>query len=100
MDVCGMYNVGTGKLTTITDLINGILGVFCDPDNRSKVICIPDNHNCVDYYMNIDKARTNLGYQPEFITPHMVFSDYKHEMEVNRFADFFRGRYGTERAYL
>lgn len=97
---CGMYNVGTGKLTTITELIEGIVDVFCEPEDRSKIIYKPEKHNCVDYFMNVDKAKKLLGYNPEYTSPTKVFSDYKKEMQDNRFANFFRDRYGTERAYL
>ena len=42
--------------------------------------------------MNVDKARTNLGYEPVY-SPVKMLEDYKTEMEADRFADFFTERY-------
>lgn len=95
----GIYNVGTGKLTSLDDLVDGIISVFSPLDSRSEKIYRPEKHDCVNYYMNVDKAKKNLGYIPVFTTPELVFKDYKKEMQLNRFAQFFEERYGTSAAY-
>jgi len=47
----------------------------------------------VNYFMNVDKAKRDLGYAPAYDA--MAFlKDYKQEMEEDRFADFFREKYG------
>lgn len=95
----GIYNVGTGKLTSLDSLVNGIISVFSPDDSRSEKIYCPEKHDCVNYYMNVDKAQKKLGYAPAFITPELVFEDYKKEMQLNRFSKFFEERYGTSAAY-
>lgn len=95
----GIYNVGTGKLTSLDSLVDGIIEVFSPADAKSEKIYRPEKHDCVNYYMNIDKAKNNLGYEPLFSTPEKVFSDYKKEMKINRFAKFFEERYGSSAAY-
>lgn len=95
----GIYNVGTGKLTSLDDLVDGIIEVFSSEDARSQKVYRPEKHDCVNYYMNVDKAKQNLGYVPEFASPQLLFEDYKKEMQLNRFASFFEERYGSSSAY-
>lgn len=98
-NTAGIYNVGTGKLTSLDSLVDGIIEVFSPVDKKSEKVYRPEKHDCVNYYMNIDKAKNNLGYEPLFSTPEKVFSDYKEEMKRNRFAKFFEERYGSSAAY-
>ena len=94
----GMYNVGTGRMTSLDDLVTTILDVFGKEGSGQKKVYRPEMHDCVDYFMNVDKARRNLGYEPKF-GPRELFEDYKREMALNRFADFFVERYGDAAAY-
>ena len=48
--------------------------------------------------MNVDKARRNLGYEPQY-GPRELFKDYREEMKLNRFGRFFDERYGSSAAY-
>ncbi len=98
-DCSGIYNVGTGKLTSLDDLVDGIIEVFSSENAKSKKVYRPEKHDCVNYYMNVDKAKHNLGYDPEFTSPYLVFKDYKKEMQLNRFASFFEERFGSSSAY-
>lgn len=89
----GSYNVGTGVMTSLEDFVKDIIEVFSDPANPSEIIYRPEKHDCVNYFMNVDKAKADLGYQPAYDA--MAFlQDYKQEMEDDRFADFFREKYG------
>lgn len=91
-EASGTYNVGTGVLTSLEDQVHNIVDVFCEPDAVSNISYRPEKHDCVNYYMNVDKARTKLGYEPVY-TPVKMLEDYKAEMEADRFADFFTERY-------
>lgn len=95
----GVYNVGTGKMTSLDALVDAIIDVFCSERKVSEKIYKPEKHDCVNYFMNVDKARHNLGYSPSFADAHQLFEDYKKEMETNRFGDFFQERYGSSAAY-
>ena len=88
----GTYNVGTGVLTSLEDQVHNIVDVFCEPGAVSDISYRPEKHDCVNYCMNVDKARTKLGYEPVY-TPVKMLEDYKAEMEADRFADFFTERY-------
>ncbi len=94
----GMYNVGTGRMCGLEEMVDAIIEVFSDPSNRSKKVYRPEMHDPVDYFMNVDKAKRNLGYTPAY-TPVKLFEDYKREMNGSRFAAFFEERYGDSRAY-
>lgn len=91
-DASGTYNVGTGVLTSLEDQVHNIVEVFCEPGAVSEISYRPDKHDCVNYFMNVDKARANLGYEPAY-PPIAMLEDYKREMEADRFADFFLERY-------
>lgn len=95
----GMYNVGTGRMTSLEELVDTIIEVFCDPSHKSEKVYRPEKHDCVNYFMNVDKAKRQLGYVPQY-SPEKLFADYKREMEENRFADFFSERYGSAASYL
>lgn len=90
----GTYNVGTGVLTSLEEQVHNIVEVFCEPEAVSEIGYRPEKHDCVNYFMNVDKARKNLGYEPVY-TPVKMLQDYKEEMEADRFADFFAERYET-----
>lgn len=89
----GSYNVGTGAMTSLEDFVKDIVEVFSPENNISKIVYRPEKHDCVNYFMNVDKAKRDLGYAPAYDA--MAFlKDYKQEMEEDRFADFFREKYG------
>ncbi|WP_158094503.1 NAD(P)-dependent oxidoreductase [Olsenella sp. An290] len=98
VDKSGMYNVGTGRMTSLDELVSTIIEVFAKDTSTSKKVYRPEKHDCVNYFMNVDKARKNLGYEPQY-GPRELFEDYKREMELNRFAGFFSERYGDASAY-
>ncbi|MBY4796992.1 NAD(P)-dependent oxidoreductase [Collinsella sp. AGMB00827] len=96
----GTYNVGTGHLTALEDMVRAIASTFNDPTAPSEIIYRPEKHDSVNYFMNVDKARKQLGYKPIFTTPELVFEDYQREMQINRFAAYFQERYGMSGAYV
>lgn len=100
VEASGTYNVGTGAMTPLEDLVRGIARAFNPAGAASEIIYRPEKHDSVNYYMNVDKARRQLGYAPVFDTPDKVFADYKAEMARNPFAAFFDERFGSSSAYL
>lgn len=89
----GSYNVGTGVMTSLEDFVKGIIQVFSPDDHPSEIVYRPDQHDCVNYFMNVDKAKRDLGYEPAFDAIAFL-EDYRSEMEEDRFAGFFREKYG------
>lgn len=91
----GIYNVGTGVMTSLEQQVKNIITVFSPKDRPSEIVYCPEKHDCVNYYMNVDKAKVELGYSPEY-DPIAFLVDYKKEMEDDRFADFFKEKYGEK----
>lgn len=91
----GTYNVGTGKLTSLDEFVHTIAEVFNPIDKPSSITYRPEMHDCVNYCMNIDKARKYLGYEPQYCSARAMLEDYRNEMELNRFAAFFEERWGA-----
>lgn len=82
----GIYNVGTGTAVTLKDQIEGIIEVFSQDDKKSKIVHYPDKPNSREFIMDIENARKELGYEPEYYYLDYL-RDFKKEMELNRFAE-------------
>ena len=59
-------NVGTGIRTTLREQIEGMIQVFSPKDRRSEIIYKPDGGTFTSFVMDIDNAKTKLGYEPEY----------------------------------
>ena len=85
----GIYNVSTGKGTSLEEQILGIVQVFSPKNKPSKVIYRPEkNVNLNNHRYSIANARKDLGYQPKYSYKDMLI-DMKREMQGARF-DFLK----------
>ena len=82
----GFYNIGTGIPVTIEEQIKTIVDVFSPKDNPSPIVYRPDKVCGGGFLMDITNAKEELGYEPKYDC-RALFEDYKHEMEVQRFAE-------------
>lgn len=80
----GIYNAGTGHGTTLKQQIDGIIKVFSPKAAPSKIIYCPEKKDAMQYIMNIDNAREEIGYEPQYSYEDYL-NDYKLEMNSNRF---------------
>lgn len=80
----GIYNVGTGRAVTLEEQIKGIIEVFSPRDKPSAIIPRPDKPNSRSFIMDIDNAKKDLGYIPQYGYIDYL-KDFKHEMQLNRF---------------
>lgn len=79
----GIYNVGTGKMTTMREQIEGMIEVFSPVDKKSQIIPKPEKRNSMSYVMDIKEAREELGYVPKYDYISYL-KDYKSEMQSKR----------------
>ena len=79
----GHYNAGTGVGVQLIDQIKGIIEVF-SKEKQSRMIFMPEKPNAPQYVMNIDNAKMDLGYQPQYTYIEML-KDIKREKELARF---------------
>ena len=75
----GIYNVGTGMPTTLENQIKGVVEVFSNPENKSKIVYRPDKPSQTSYLYDISKAKKDLGYEVKY--PYLeMLKDMKKEM--------------------
>ena len=63
--------------------------MFSPEDHKSQIVEKPDGAGFTSFVMDIDNARRDLGYEPEY-TYIKYLEDYKKEQELNRFAELWR----------
>lgn len=80
----GTYNVGTGIKTTLKEQIEGMVDVFSPKEKPSKIIAFPEKSSFTSFVMDIENARNDLGYEPQYDYISYL-KDYKEEMLANRF---------------
>ncbi len=76
----GYYNVGTGIGTSLLNQIQGIIDVFSGSNKTSKIIFRPDLPNAPQYIMDIEPAKIELSYSPQYDYIKML-KDFKKAME-------------------
>lgn len=81
----GIYNVGTGKTVSLQEQIEGIIEVFSPEGKKSKIIPRPEMPDSRSFVMDIENAKVELGYEPQYSYMDYL-RDFKKEMELNRFA--------------
>lgn len=82
----GIYNVGTGKGTTLLQQIQGIIDTFCPQDKVSTITFCPNKPDNPEYIMDISNAIDELGYKPQYDYASLL-KDFKKEMELDRFSE-------------
>lgn len=80
----GFYNVATGVPTTLEEQIKGVIEIFSPSDNPSKIIYKPEKPSQNSYLYDIDNAKKDLGYKPNYDYLSML-EDMKKEMNGHRF---------------
>lgn len=80
----GVYNAGTGIKTTLRQQIEGIIKVFSPKLHKSKIIEKPEGDGFISFVMDIENARKELGYEPEY-TYEKYLVDYKKEQDIKRY---------------
>lgn len=80
----GIYNAGTGIKTSLREQIQGMIEVFSPIEKKSKIIEKPEGASFDSFVMDIENAKTDLGYEPLY-TYKKYLQDYKKEQELKRF---------------
>lgn len=86
----GVYNVGCGHPISIEDQIKLIAEVF-NGDKKSKIVYCPEKNNSPQFVLSIDKARRELGYEPQYDFRKLLV-DYKWYLENEPFASIMGKR--------
>ena len=84
----GTYNAGTGIKTTLREQIEGIIKVFAPKGSHLAIIEKPEGASFTSFVMDIENARQDLGYEPEY-TYLKYLGDYKKERDLRRFNELW-----------
>ena len=76
----GIYNVGTGRGITLKEQLEVMVDVFSSDGKKSKIVNKPDKPNSRQFIMDLEKAKRELGYNPEY-SYRDYLKDFKKEME-------------------
>lgn len=68
--------------------IEGIIQVFSPMNNKSEIIDKPDGVGFTSFVMDIENARKDLEYEPQF-TYLKYLEDYKEEQRLKRFDELW-----------
>lgn len=90
----GTYNAGTGIKTTLKEQIDGIIEVFCPNGKKSEIILKPDGKGFTSFVMDIEDAKSDLGYVPKY-DYFGYLRDYKREEEFKRFDQLWNEKNGS-----
>ena len=85
----GIYNVATGRGTTLEEQVRIAAEVFNPENKKSEIIYRPEKPSQTSYLYDITNARKDLGYEPEYDYRAML-EDMKKEMAGSRF-DHLKG---------
>lgn len=85
----GTYNAGTGIKTSLREQIEGMITVFSPAGKHAEIIEKPEGAGFTSFVMDIQNARDELGYEPEF-TYIKYLEDYKKEQQLKRFDTLWR----------
>ena len=80
----GLYNIATGKPTSLREQAEVIIDVFSPPGKKSQIVFCPEKPSIEPYLYDITKAKKDFDYQPIYSFREMII-DYKKEMELGRF---------------
>ena len=84
----GMYNAGTGLKTTLREQIQGIIEVFSPNPSSHIVIENKNASSFTSFVMDIQNAKDELGYKPQY-QYRKYLEDYKKEQEEKRFDELW-----------
>ena len=88
----GLYNIGSGRGTTLLEQAEVISELF-KKDKKSEIVLRKDiTNNGQSYVFNIEKAKRDFGYIPQYPTFEDMMKDYKEELERGEMSAIFGNR--------
>lgn len=86
----GLYNIGSGRSTSLMEQAQVIADVFSEDGKRSVVTLDASRPNGIQpYSMDIAKARLDFGYEPQFSDFSDMMRDWKLEEERDVYTELF-----------
>ena len=98
----GFYNIGSPKRVSLEEMIQGIVEVFSDDNNKSAISYDSSKPDTLQSILDWSKTKKELGYEPEYDFIKMM-KDFKKEMEEEPFAklwgtgNYYENLYGGQK---
>ena len=88
----GLYNMTLGKATTLREQVETVIKIF-GKDKKSEIVLRPDKkNNTPSFLFDMNKAKNDFNFIPEYDTFEKMMVDYKSEMESGRFDFLIKSR--------
>ncbi|MDD3167990.1 MAG: NAD(P)-dependent oxidoreductase [Eubacteriales bacterium] len=85
-DITGLYNISSGKASTLKEEAESIAHEFWPQGSRPEFVFLPEKSNNIEaYFYDISKAKEDFGWAPEYSFAEMI-ADYRKEMDTGRFS--------------
>lgn len=89
----GIYNISSGRSTTLEEQVEVIIDIFSVLPNKSRIEYLPEKpNNSKSFLLDISKAKKDFGYCPSFSVFHDLMEDYKRDLENDVLSTFFGDR--------
>ena len=90
---CGIYNISSGRATTLEEQVEAIIDIFSTLPNKSRIEYLPEKpNNSKSFLLDISKAEKDFGYNPSFADFHDLMEDYKQDLDNDVLSTFFGDR--------
>ena len=86
----GLYNIGSGRATTLEEQAKVVAEVFGSSKQKSHVVFKPEIENkSFSYNLDISKAKIDFNYSPKFDDFKKMMIDWKYELERGVYSNLF-----------
>lgn len=83
--ISGLYNISSGRLTTLKEEAECIANEFWPQGSEPKYVYRPNKQNNIEsYFYDIAKAKEDFGWSPQYSMSEMI-KDYRKEQKTEKF---------------
>lgn len=82
----GIYNITSGESSSLEEQVKDIIDVFSPIEKKSQILYRPEIKNkSFSYKFDIEKARKDFDYNPQYVPFRKLVEDYKQELEKSKY---------------
>ncbi|MBR1707618.1 MAG: NAD(P)-dependent oxidoreductase [Clostridia bacterium] len=90
---CGLYNMTSGTELNLEEQAKAVIEVFGNPEKRSRIVYCPDKpNNTPSFLFDMEKARNDFGFTPQYTSYFEMMKDYKMELDSGRWDVMMQAR--------